>query len=134
MADNLATVTDIYEAFGRGDVPAILERLREDVEWERGASPSGVPWLEPGRGHEHVGAFFAVLADQLEFQSFAPTGFAVGEDVVVAFIALEATVKATGRTVIETTEAHVWWFDEAGRVTGFRHYVDFPQHLAALEA
>ena len=31
---NLATVRGIYAAFGRGDIPAILDALAEDVEWE----------------------------------------------------------------------------------------------------
>jgi hypothetical protein len=31
MADHVATVASIYEAFGRGDVPAILAALSEDV-------------------------------------------------------------------------------------------------------
>jgi len=29
------TVQRIYEAFGAGDVPAILELLADDVEWEQ---------------------------------------------------------------------------------------------------
>ena len=134
MADNVGTVMAIYEAFGQGDVPAILERLSEDVEWERGASPTGVPWLEPGRGKEHVQAFFGALAEHLEFRDFAPTGTAVGDDVVIAFIRLEAVVKGTGRVVAETTEAHCWWFGDDGLVEAFRHYVDLPQHQAALRA
>ena len=31
MNGNLATVAAIYEAFGRGDVPAILEKLTDDI-------------------------------------------------------------------------------------------------------
>ena len=30
------TAQQIYQAFGRGDVPAILERLADNVEWEYG--------------------------------------------------------------------------------------------------
>jgi uncharacterized protein len=132
MADNASTVTAIYEAFGQGDVPTILERLRDDVEWERGASPTGIPWLEPGHGKDHVQGFFGALAEHLEFRAFAPTGMAVGDDVVVAFVALEAEVKRTGRVISESAEAHCWWFDDAGLVTAFRHYVDVPQHQAAF--
>ena len=33
---NVHTVQEIYAAFGRGDVPAILSRLSESVEWEYG--------------------------------------------------------------------------------------------------
>ena len=34
MSDHIATVSAIYEAFGRGDVGAIMERLADDVRWE----------------------------------------------------------------------------------------------------
>ena len=55
---NVATVQGIYEAFGRGDVPAILERLAEDVQWEAWADNhgqrAGVPWMSPRTGREGV--------------------------------------------------------------------------------
>ena len=31
---NAETVQGIYEAFGRGDIPAIMERMSETVEWD----------------------------------------------------------------------------------------------------
>ena len=31
---NVDTVKEMYEAFGRGDVPAIIEKLDENVEWD----------------------------------------------------------------------------------------------------
>ena len=34
---HLQTVQQIYEAFGRGDVPAIQAKLTQDVDWEYGA-------------------------------------------------------------------------------------------------
>ena len=47
--DNAATVAAIYEAFGCGDVPAILGRLADDVEWDEWADNfaqrAGVPHL-----------------------------------------------------------------------------------------
>jgi ketosteroid isomerase-like protein len=39
---NLATVQSIYEAFGKGDIPAILEVLADDIEWEAWAGNSAV--------------------------------------------------------------------------------------------
>ena len=48
---NLATVQSIYESFGKGDVPAILDVLADDVEWEawdsNSAVKAGVPWMTP---------------------------------------------------------------------------------------
>jgi uncharacterized protein len=31
---NIETVKGVYEAFGRGDIPAILEVIADDIEWE----------------------------------------------------------------------------------------------------
>lgn len=42
---NRETVIGIYEAFGRGDVPWILDRLDDDVEWEPGIRDTGLPYL-----------------------------------------------------------------------------------------
>ena len=39
---NAATVQGIYEAFGKGDVPAILDVLADDVEWEAWEDNSAV--------------------------------------------------------------------------------------------
>jgi ketosteroid isomerase-like protein len=51
---NLATVHGIYEAFGRGDVAAILDVLADDVQWEawenNSAVNAGVPWMVPRHG------------------------------------------------------------------------------------
>jgi uncharacterized protein len=56
MSDNLKTVQAMYEAFGRGDVPSILERLDDDVVWEEGGLDHGVPWLRRRRPRRRVQA------------------------------------------------------------------------------
>jgi ketosteroid isomerase-like protein len=40
---NSKIVQEMYAAFGRGDVPAILQRLADDVEWEYGVNSTDVP-------------------------------------------------------------------------------------------
>lgn len=132
MADNTATVMAMYEAFGRGDVPAILEHIADDIEWERGAQDCGVPWLEPGRGRDHVAAFFEKVGANLDFKRFEPAGLAVGDGVVLAFINADALVVPTGKHLIEEPEIHAWWFDDDGKVSAFRHYVDTPRHIEAF--
>lgn len=127
---NLETVQSIYAAFGRGDVPAILARLSEEVEWEYGASITGVPWLEPRRGRDAVAGFFEALQD-LEFRHFEPKTLLEDGDVVVSLIDVELVVRSTGRTIREEDEVHVWRFDGEGRVARFCHRVDSHQHWAA---
>lgn len=131
--DNVQTVNKIYEAFGRGDVAAILECLSPDVEWEYAWSASPVPWLQPGRGRDHATRFFTGLAGQLEFHRFEVSHALPGQGVVVAFASLEATVLSTGKRIVETDEAHVWYFDDGGLVRRFRHAADTYQHVRALQ-
>lgn len=57
-----------------------------------------------------------------------------GPDLVVALIDLEATVKETGKRIVERDEVHIWHFDEAGKVVRFRHCVDIYQHAMAYNA
>ena len=127
---HLATVQGIYAAFRRGDVPAILECLAEDVAWEYGLNSTDVPWLQPRRGRSEVGGFFRSLG-AVEFHRLEVTTFLESGSVVVVLLQVEATVYATGRRVSEADEVHIWHFDDAGRVARFRHRADtHQQHLA----
>ena len=56
---NTDTVRAIYDAFGRGDVPAILDRLDDAVEWETQAPVPGVPWLQSRRRKSSIAGFFS---------------------------------------------------------------------------
>ena len=134
---HIETVQEIYAAFGRGDVPAILDRLADDVRWEHwpdgsGAQRHGVPWLAERTGREEVGGFFAGLA-ALDIHTFAPRSFLAGDGMVAAVIELDATVVATGER-FRDVEVHVWSFGADGRVREFRHVVDTAKHVEAMTA
>jgi ketosteroid isomerase-like protein len=126
---NLQTVQEIYGAFGKGDVPAILSKLADNVEWDTDAA-GDVPLNKPRRGRDGVGEFFA--ATQLvDFTNFSPTTFLESGNVVVALIDVAFTVKATGKSMTQLDEVHIWRFDNEGKVASFRHRVDtHAQHLA----
>ena len=128
---HIGIVQGIYQAFGRGDVPAILAQLAPNVEWEYGINSTDVPWLQPRQGREHVAAFFQSLA-ALDIHKFEPKTFLESGDVVVALVDLEGTVLSTGRRIVEEDETHIWHFDAAGKVSRFRHRVDTHQHWAAF--
>jgi len=51
---NIDTVKEIYNAFGRGDIQTILDKLDENVEWETAVPVDGVPWHQPRRGRKNV--------------------------------------------------------------------------------
>jgi len=60
MSDNVEMVQGAYEAFGRGDIPALMENMTDDIEWH---SPGPLPQSGDSRGQEGVGEFFQRVAD-----------------------------------------------------------------------
>jgi ketosteroid isomerase-like protein len=58
IKSKLETVRQIYAAFGRGNISAILEQRDEGVEWEYGSGSNEVPWLQPRRGLAGIGPDF----------------------------------------------------------------------------
>lgn len=124
------TIQEIYQAFGRGDVPAIIERLAEDVEWEHDATDYGIPWLKPGRGRQHVLSFFGVVGTQLTITRFEVKNLLEGGEQVVALIGIDAKVNATGKSYSDL-ELHLWTFGAKGKISRFRHVADTHQHWLA---
>lgn len=129
---NIATVSAMYAAFGRGDIPAILEHLSDSVEWEYGEPSTNVPWLQPRRGPAAVAGFFEDLR-ALDFHRFEITALAETGDLVIALFNIEVTVIATGKTVVEEDEVHLWRFDADGKVARFRHRADTHRQWLAIQ-
>jgi len=127
-----ATVADIYAAFARGDVPAILDRLSPDVVWDvwddNFGQRAGVPHMVERRGRDGVAAFLGVLANYT-VQRFDVLDIIGGGRKVVAEVKNAFDMPGGGRYADE--QLHLWTFDEDGRVVGFRHYLDTAKHIAA---
>lgn len=131
--DILKTTQEIYAAFGSGDIPAILARLSETVDWEYAATSNAAPWLAHRRGRDGAGAFFASLGG-MEIHRFGVKSILAGDRITVALVDIEFTVKATGKRVVEEDEVHIWHFDAQGKVARFRHRVDTLAHHLACQS
>ncbi|MCM1982070.1 nuclear transport factor 2 family protein [Lyngbya confervoides] len=129
---NITTVQQIYAAFGRGDIPAILEHLADSVEWEYGISKTEVPWLQLQNGKTNVSNFFESLK-QFDLHKFEPKVFFENGNIVVALIDVELTVKATGIKIIEEDETHIWHFNTKGQVIKYGHRLDTHRHWLAYK-
>jgi uncharacterized protein len=131
---NLATVQGIYEAFGKGDVPAILDVLADDVQWEsweeNSAVKAGVPWLQARRGRQEVVGFFET-AGQMEITELSVLSMMEGGNQVAVEFVIEANLPTFGGGHYRDEEMHLWTFDDAGRVIRLRHYTDTAKHIAA---
>jgi ketosteroid isomerase-like protein len=129
---HLSTVQGIYEAFGTGDVPAILETMAEDVAWEQWADNSaqraGVPWTAPRHGRDGVAEFFGVVGG-LDIADFQILSMMAGGDQVAVEVVIEVTTPEGGHYRDE--ELHLWTFDADGKVKRMRHYTDTAKHIEA---
>jgi ketosteroid isomerase-like protein len=127
-----ATVADIYAAFARGDVPAILDRLTEDVAWDAWrdnfAQRAGVPHLAGRRGRDGAAGFFDLLGGWT-VREFSVLDVVGDGRQVVAEVQAAFDLPGGGRFADE--ELHLWTFDDSGRVSRFRHYCDTAKHIAA---
>jgi hypothetical protein len=129
---NALTVAQIYAAFGRGDVAAILDTLADDVAWEQWpdnfAQRAQVPYLVFRRGPAQVADFFAVLSGMTVLE-FAVLDVIGSGRQVVADVRASFALPGGGRYADE--ELHLWTFDNVGKVVRFRHYLDTAKHIAA---
>ena len=123
---NVDTVKEIYAAFGRGDVPAILDHLDQNVEWETTTEVPGVPWLAPQHGKANVPGFFESLAP-LQITRFEPrTFFAADGDKVFVIIHFEADHNGKHYTI--PNNGHLWEFGADGKVVRYDHITDTATH------
>ena len=123
------TVKGIYAAFGRGDVPAILETLDEDVDWR---VPETLPHGGSFTGRDEVGAFFQGIGEHWDGIQ-VDVEHVVGDGALVVAVAhIHGRLRATGD---ETgyRSAHVWTVDN-GVPVRFAEYVDAPVGLPAARA
>ena len=124
-------VQQTYAAFGRGDIPALLSLLTDDVEWSL-PGPSVIPWAGTRHGHEGVAEFFSLIGETLEFEQFVPREFVTQGDTVVVLGYERSLVKPTGRT-FEQEWAHVFKLMN-GNITKGRFFEDTAAQVVAFSA
>lgn len=119
--ENTQVIQNIYAAFGRGDVAAILNALASNVEWIHTAAPE-IPFSGTYHGAQEVGTFFQKLAGSQDILSFEPREFVAQGDTVAVFGAISGRSKATGKSY--QTDWAMKWNLQDGKVTKFHHFFD----------
>lgn len=120
--DNIQIVKEAYAAFKRGDIPAVLDKLSDDVVWFLPGPADILPVAGERRGREQVGQFFSALDENQEARQFEPQEFVAQGEKVVVLGQYRWLVKNTGRE-FASDWAHVFTVRD-GKVVGFREYYD----------
>ncbi len=117
---NLDAVRSVYDAFARGDIPAVLGFLSPDVEWtEAEGFPYGGTYVGPDAVLSGV---FMRLGTEWDGFAVVPDEFIDGGEAVVALGKYSGKYKATGKS-FQANFAHIWHVRE-GRAVRFVQYVD----------
>ena len=128
--ENLRTIHEVYADFGRGDVPAVLNVLTEDVEWFTPGPPSIIPYAGSRSGPGQVAQYFREFGQAVEITAFQPRQFFAGAEQVVVLGHYSGRVRTTGR-VIESEWAHAFTLRN-GKIANFRGYEDSAAVVAAF--
>jgi uncharacterized protein len=131
LINNAATVTGIYEAFVRGDIPSIIENIDSNCVW----TAAGEGFLPAGgtyRGKDAVN-FFIRLGESFEFSAFNPVLISnLNDDEVVAFGNLAGNSKLTGKSTSTDWAMH-WKFNDDGKVIYYQDFHDTAAAYAAIQ-
>ena len=121
-------VQQAYHAFGRGDVPAILDLVADQVDWKF-CGPRSLPYTGTFRGREQLGRWFASIPTVDDVQAFEPREFIdAGEHVTV--LGWERTAARPSGKVFETEWVHVFTV-RGGRIVRFWGMYDNEASVAA---
>lgn len=126
-ADNVKTITSVYEAFARGDIPTVIDALADDVDWASEAASTDVPWWGPRHGKAEVVAFFEALGTAMEVNDFTPVVITGDGDDVLTVVNYRATSRANGTTA--TMQLHHHWKLRGGKIVHYRGAEDTLQTL-----
>jgi len=128
---NIKTITQVYEAFGRGDIAAILEAVTDDVDWAAEAASSAAPWYGVRHGKDAVAAFFADFGSAMEVEEFTPVSVAANDTDVLTMVRFRARSRSTGKTA-EMNLHHYFKFRD-GRIAYYRGSEDSAQTETVLQ-
>ena len=128
---NIKTIMGVYEAFGRGDVAAILDAVTSDVDWAAEADPAVAPWHGVRHGQEAVAAFFADFGSTMEVEEFTPISIAANDTDVLSVVRFRARSRATGKTA--AMHLHHFFKFRDGKIAYYRGTEDTAQTQAVLQ-
>ena len=127
---NTMLVQESYGHFSKGNIPALLENLADDVVWNSPGPKEILPWVGRYTGKAGVGEFFRLVDQETEFLKFEPREFIEQGNKVVALGFIEGRSKKTGK--VSSSDWAMVFTVQNGKITHFREYVDTYSEVKAF--
>ena len=128
---NVRLVQEVYAAFGRGEIPAVLGAMDSKIEWRQAEGhpyePGGKAWIGPDAVLKKL--FMRIGSDWDAFKVHPKEFHDAGETVVVQG-RYTGTFKPTGKS-LDAQMCHVWKL-RGGKVASFQQFVDTAQLQAVM--
>lgn len=121
MGTSAALVKQAYDAFGRKDIPAILELVADEVDWEFVCSPT-LPYAGRRRNKKGVEEFFVAIPQADDMHAFEPREFIEAGEHVTVLGWERSTALDTGKQ-FESEWAHVFTVRN-GKITRYRGFIN----------
>ena len=128
--ENVKTIQGVYEAFGRGDVQAVLDAVADDVDWATETSSTAAPWYGARHGKDGVASFFEAFGSTMDVREFSPYAYAANDSEVHTVVHCRATSRKTGRELDH--DLHHFFRLRDGKIAFYRGTEDTAQTEAAL--
>jgi uncharacterized protein len=116
--DNVKTVNAVYEGFARGDIPAVIDLVADDVDWASEAASTDVPWWGVRHGKTEVVAFFEALGTEMEVTEFTPLVVVGDGDDVLTVVRYGAKSRTNGKAATMDLHHHFKFRD--GKIAHYR--------------
>jgi ketosteroid isomerase-like protein len=121
MTENTRVIQEIYAAFSRGDIPALLESFGDAAAFTIPGAAE-IPMARTWRGRQGMLEFFTTLNQEAEFTEFAPREYIAEGDRVIVLGSYAGRVRRNGNEF--RSEWVMAWRLRDGKVTEFREYND----------
>jgi ketosteroid isomerase-like protein len=123
--ENIDLVKNLFELFGKGDIPSAMDLFAEKVEFQSpvtGSKHKHISWSRIRRNKSEIGAFFQELNEKVQLEEMIVSSFTAQDERVVVEGKNQGMVRSTGKGY-----KHDWVMTfeiRDGKITKNLHYYD----------
>jgi uncharacterized protein len=117
----VGVVKQSYAAFARGDIPALVNLIADQVDWQD-VCPASLPYSGQRRNPAEVAKFFSESAQVDEIKTFEPREFIVAGENVTVLGHIAGYARDT-KQEFQTDFVHVFTVQN-GKITRWRGFIN----------
>ncbi|MBS1492509.1 MAG: nuclear transport factor 2 family protein [Bacteroidetes bacterium] len=130
MSKNIQLIKEAYSNFQKGNIPALLESLHDDINWIDPGYPD-IPHNGKRKGKKEVMEFFTGMGNALTFDIFEPQLFIEGGNNVAVKGFFSGTANETGKR-FESNWVMLWEIQN-GKIISYENFFDTNNAVNSLK-